>query len=47
MKEVKELMGLGNEYKIIKIEEEKIKGKTNKLIYVECIKEKEKCIYSK
>lgn len=30
MKEVKELLGLGKEYKIIKIETEKIKSKMNK-----------------
>lgn len=43
MKEVKELLGLGKEYKIKKIEIENEKRKMNKLIYVECVKGKEKC----
>jgi len=42
-KEVKELLGLGKEYKVVRIENEIENSKTVKLIYVECTKKKEKC----
>ena len=43
MKEVKELVGLGKEYKVVRIENEIENSKTVKLIYVECTKKKENC----
>ena len=43
MKEVKELLGLGKEYKVLMIENKIENSKTVKLIYVECTKRKEKC----
>jgi len=37
------LLGLGKEYKVVRIENEIENSKTVKLIYVECTKKKEKC----
>lgn len=45
MKEVKELMGLGKEYDVKKIEEEWVNKKTIKKIYVEKNTKKERCPY--